>query len=277
MEYIFIAILSLAVLALGFLYLQERNKNAGSGSTATPEPSSAQPSSEPEPPTVSEPASNGSALAAEDELKLDMITREIHHRVKNNFQTVSSLLNLQTRYLSDKLAKDILWESQNRIKSMALIHQQLYQREETGSISMTDYLDELVEELTYSYNAEEKGVTIKAEVESMELHAEVAVPLGLIVHELVLNSFKYAFPESREGVILIKLWREGGQLHLIVSDDGVGLPEGMEPLKVKTSYGMRLVILFTQELKGEVRYESEKDKGTQAIFHCPVSETVPIA
>lgn len=246
MEYALIAVFALSTLLFIFLYLQEKKKS-----------------------DKIEPSSTD--LQKDAEAKVDMITREIHHRVKNNFQTVSSLLNLQTRYLQSELAKGILWESQNRIKSMALIHQQLYQREETGSINMVEYLDELVRELVFSYNADEKGIVIKADVEEMELHAEVAVPLGLIVHELVLNSFKYAFPAQRKGIIVIKLWGEGNRLNLLVSDDGVGLPEGMEPLKVKTSYGMRLVILFTQELKGEVRYESEREEGTRAIFHCPLN------
>lgn len=270
MEYIFIVVLTMADLVLVYLFVQERKKtkrnealggdsqSGGNGGDASAtEPEGIVPS--------------GQVLKAEEEAKVDMITREIHHRVKNNFQTVSSLLNLQTRYLQDELAKNTLWESQNRIKSMALIHQQLYQREETGSINMVEYLDELVKELVYSYNAEEKGIEIKADVEEMELHAEVAVPLGLIVHELVLNSFKYAFPDNRAGIITIKIWRTPGTLQMVVNDDGVGLPEGMEPLKVKTSYGMRLVILFTQELKGEVRYESEGGKGTQAIFSCPIN------
>lgn len=246
MEYALIAVFALSTLIFVYLYLQEKNKS-----------------------DKIEPVSP--ELQAEEESKVDMITREIHHRVKNNFQTVSSLLNLQTRYLQNDLAKETLWESQNRIKSMALIHQQLYQREKTGSINMVEYLDELVRELVFSYNADEKGIGIKADVEDMELHAEVAVPLGLIVHELVLNSFKYAFPEQRKGVIVIKLWSEGNRLNLLVSDDGVGLPDGMEPLKVKTSYGMRLVILFTQELKGEVKYESERNQGTRAIFNCPLN------
>lgn len=208
---------------------------------------------------------------ADTDAKLDMLTREIHHRVKNNFQTVSSLLNLQTRYLQDEFAKGVLWESQNRIQSMALIHQQLYQREETGAINMPVYLNELVEELTYSYNASEKGVAIKASVEDIELDAEVAVPLGLIIHELILNSFKYAFPEERKGTIEIRLWKTEKTLHLEVKDDGVGLPEGMKPLEVKTSYGMRLVSLFTQELKGEVSYGNEAGQGTRAVLNCPLT------
>jgi len=207
---------------------------------------------------------------AKEEAKLDMITREIHHRVKNNFQTVSSLLNLQTRYLKDEFAKGVLWESQNRIQSMALIHQQLYQREETGAINMRDYLQELVEELTYSYNASDKGITIRSSVEPMDLDAEVAVPLGLIIHELILNSFKYAFPDQREGMIEVRLWKSEGRLQLVVEDDGVGLPEGMKPLEVKTSYGMRLVTLFTQELKGEVTYENLPGNGTKAVLNCPI-------
>lgn len=266
MEYIFIAVLTMADLVLVYLFVNERKKSKR-GETGESENNNQRGDEN----QIEKDKEDRFALKEEAEAKVDMITREIHHRVKNNFQTVSSLLNLQTRYLQDELARNTLWESQNRIKSMALIHQQLYQREETGSINIVEYLDELVKELSYSYNAEDKGIEIGAEVEEMELHPEVAVPLGLIVHELVLNSIKYAFPENIKGKIMIKIWRTPGNLHMTVNDDGVGLPEGMEPLKVRTSYGMRLVILFTQELKGEVRYESEGGKGTQAIFSCPLN------
>lgn len=201
----------------------------------------------------------------------DMILREIHHRVKNNFQTVSSLLNLNTRYLEDESAKELLWEGQNRIKSMALIHQQLYQRENTQAIAMPEYIDTLLNELEFSYNAASKDIRLLSDVAQVELSPEMAIPLGLIVHELVLNAFKYAFPVGKSGAIQTTISLGSEKLYLTVRDNGVGLPEGMEdPLKVKTSYGMRLVILFTQELKGQVHYES--GDGTTAYFECPLKQ-----
>ena len=199
--------------------------------------------------------------------KADMIVREIHHRVKNNFQTVSSLLNLHTRYLKDTESKNVLWEGQNRIKSMALIHTQLYQRDETDAIAIHEYTDTLIKELTFSYNAEGKDIQFHEEVPEMMLPVEVAVPLGLILHELVLNSFKYAFPDNRPGNIWVMLEVDGDTLRLRVRDDGVGLPEGMDPLAVKTSYGMRLLVLFSMELKGKLIYE--EGEGTSVVFECP--------
>lgn len=200
--------------------------------------------------------------------KADMIVREIHHRVKNNFQTVSSLLNLHTRYLKDVESKNVLWEGQNRIKSMALIHTQLYQRDATDAVAIHVYTDTLMKELAFSYNAEGKDIRFHEEVPEMMLPVEVAVPLGLIIHELVLNSFKYAFPNDRSGNIWVSLKAEGESLKLKVKDDGVGLPEGMDPLAVKTSYGMRLLVLFSMELKGKLTYE--EGPGTSVVFECPL-------
>lgn len=206
--------------------------------------------------------------------KADMIVREIHHRVKNNFQTVSSLLNLHTRYLQDDEAKSVLWEGQNRIKSMALIHTQLYMRDETDAIAIHEYSDTLIKELAFSYNAEGKGITLHSDVPKAMLPVEVAVPLGLIIHELALNSFKYAFPDGREGNIWVHLEIRDQKLFLKVKDDGVGLPEGMDPLAVKTSYGMRLLTLFSLELKGELTYES--GAGTSVTFECPMPKAESI-
>lgn len=198
--------------------------------------------------------------------KADAVMREIHHRVKNNFQTVSSLLNLHTRYLKDEHAKSVLWEGQNRIKSMALIHTQLYQRDLVEAIDMQEYVQNLLNELAFSYNAEDREIELDSEIDAMTLSVEVAVPLGLILHELILNSFKYAFPEGRPGKITSSLKREADQLILVVEDNGVGLPTGMKPLEVKTSYGMRLLTLFALELKGKLDYES--GAGTKVRFAC---------
>jgi len=199
--------------------------------------------------------------------KADALMREIHHRVKNNFQTVSSLLSLHTRYLKDDHAKSVLWEGQNRIQSMALIHTQLYQGQHTEAIDMEPYSKQLLEELAFSYKAEDKDITLNGNIESFVLPVEKAVPLGLIIHELVLNSFKYAFPDGRKGKIDVELVRNGSKLELTVVDDGAGLPEGMDPLAVKTSYGMRLLTLFALELKGDLEYVS--GHGTTVKFVCP--------
>ena len=200
--------------------------------------------------------------------KADVVIREIHHRVKNNFQTVSSLLNLHTRYLPDQAAKEVLWEGQNRIQSMALIHTQLYQREETDAIDIKAYTGTLIRELAFSYDAEARGIQLQQEVEALSLSVEVAVPLGLIVHELILNAFKYAFPGEREGNIWLELKKDQGEIYLRVKDDGAGLPPGMDPLAVRTSYGIRLLTLFSMELKGKLNYSSEG--GTKVEFRCPI-------
>lgn len=191
---------------------------------------------------------------------------EIHHRVKNNLQVVSSLLQLQRRGLdaNDEKGQEALLESQSRVSAMGLIHNKLYQGQEVTSVHMPDYLKDLGETLIDAYRLDEQ-VEIYYDVADISLDVDTAIPLGLIINELVTNSLKYAFPKGREGTIEIALNREGDKLRLEVNDDGVGV-QAAEKRADSTSFGSNLIELLTQKLKGSLQFTKEQGHGVQILF-----------
>ncbi|WP_341225301.1 histidine kinase dimerization/phosphoacceptor domain -containing protein [uncultured Arcticibacterium sp.] len=193
-----------------------------------------------------------SAKNAENELLL----KEIHHRVKNNLELVKSLISLQSAQLEDSATKDAMIASQNRVQSMGIIHQKLYQGTNLGSIEMKDYFLNLGEGILDTFDADEK-VKIECAMETMELDVDTAVPLGLIVNELLTNAMKYAFPEKDSGEITISLERKDDKiLSLLVKDNGVGKVGGVKPKG--TGFGTQLVSLLTQQLNGIMKEENKE-------------------
>ncbi|MDT8396386.1 MAG: PAS domain S-box protein [bacterium] len=186
----------------------------------------------------------------------EILLREIHHRVKNNLQVISGLLNLQSQYIGDVGVRSVFKESQNRIKTMALIHEELYQREDLALINLAKYLRDLVENLFQSYMVKKEAVELVLDIPALEINLDTAIPCGLIVNELVSNALKHAFPDQRKGKIEVSVTRLGGTYTLTISDDGVGLPEGMDYRKVK-SMGMQLVVVLVEQLGGELTYNGE--------------------
>ncbi len=196
----------------------------------------------------------------------EVLIGEIHHRVKNNLQVVSSLLQIQRRGLEsgDDKGHEALLESQSRVSAMGLIHNKLYQGTEVTSVHMPEYLKDLGETLLDAYRLEEQ-VEIFYDVADLRLDVDKAIPLGLIINELVTNSLKYAFPEGREGTIEIALHREEGRLRLEVSDDGVG--SGAAKKRADgTSYGTNLIGLLTRKLKGSLRMLEGSGYGVEIVF-----------
>jgi two-component sensor histidine kinase/Flp pilus assembly protein TadD len=193
----------------------------------------------------------------------ELLLKEIHHRVKNNLELVKSLIALQSAKLEDSLTKDAMIASQNRVQSMGIIHQKLYQGDNLGSIEMKDYFLNLGEGILDTFNAEDK-VSIECAMENLELDVDTAVPIGLIVNELLTNALKYAFPEETKGNISISLLKPNPEtLTLKVSDNGVGKTKGAE---VKgTGFGSQLIQLLTQQLNGEMTEDSQN--GTAVLFH----------
>ncbi|MGC9347988.1 MAG: histidine kinase dimerization/phosphoacceptor domain -containing protein [Anaerolineae bacterium] len=185
----------------------------------------------------------------------DTLLQEIHHRVKNNLQVISSLLKLQSRTVQDPMTLQVLKESQNRLRSMALIHERLYQSENLARIDFAEYLQSLTRYLVRSYRSTSGPVALGFQMESVPLSIERAVPCGLIVNELVSNALKYAFPDGRPGKVEVGLSRANGHVRLSVRDDGVGLPEDLDIDKLE-SLGLQLVHMLTGQLGGEIQIDT---------------------
>ena len=158
----------------------------------------------------------------------DLLMKEIYHRVKNNLMVISSLLNLQSSYIKDKNTQEIFKESQNRAKSMALIHEKLYKSGDLKHIDFAEYIENLSNDLYYAYTKDKQKVKLLLDVDELTLDVETSIPLGLILNELLTNSLKHAFPEGREGKIIVEMHREhNGRFKLSVSDNGIGFPENL--------------------------------------------------
>lgn len=196
-------------------------------------------------------ASNASLTALLGEK--DVLLKEIHHRVKNNLQTISSLLNLQAGNIKDAEARQLFMDTRFRVRSMALIHEKLYQSHDLARIDFADYLKTLTSGLAGSFSGVAASVRISVEVEDIMLAVDSAVPCGLIVNELVTNCFKYAFAGGRSGEISVRMARaEGARFRLSVADDGVGFPKGVN-FRETESLGMQLVTTLTDQLDGDVQ------------------------
>jgi len=194
----------------------------------------------------------------------EVLLKEIHHRVKNNLQVISSLLNLQARYLPDPNARAIFLVCQDRVQSIALVHEKLYQSADLSHIDFGEYADALLENLFHTYNANERGVQRVISVGHRKITIDLAIPCGLIVNELVTNSLKHAFPNGRAGVISVLL-RElpNGFLELTVGDDGSGMPAGFATRKDQT-LGLDLVFTFAEQIEAVTRID--ESRGTSFRF-----------
>jgi PAS domain S-box-containing protein len=195
----------------------------------------------------------------------EVLLKEIHHRVKNNMQVITSLLSLQAKTISDKKALTVFEDSQNRVKSMALIHETLYQSKDLSRINFAEYLQKLVAHVSRSYRLRPNAVKINLHVNDVALPIDTAVPCGLIINELASNALKYAFPADTRGEVNITFGRTDDQYTLCVSDTGVGLPPDFEPEQGK-SLGMKLVRMLTSQLSGEMEYRNGVGTTFQITF-----------
>ena len=194
----------------------------------------------------------------------EVLLQEIHHRVKNNLQVVSSLLNLQSRGIDDEETRQKFKESQNRVQSMALIHEQLYQSDNLSEIDFPKYIRQLAAHLFRSYQVSASRIDLETDIEDIPLGINVAVPCGLVINELLSNALKYAFPEGKGGRVKIRLFeRENGYVSLSVADDGVGIPPEIGFWNAKT-LGLRLVRTLVHQLEGGV--EIERSGGTEIVI-----------
>ncbi len=181
----------------------------------------------------------------------ELLLKEIHHRVKNNIQVIASLLNMQARTVADNGTREVLREAQNRVKSIALVHEKLYQSRSLDHIDYFDYLKKISRHLYESYGVSAKTVTVNIHAENISLHIDKAVPCSLIINELLSNAFKHAFPDGRKGDIWITIRKDGESLVLLYHDNGIGLPENLSPERAE-SLGMRLLHGLTRQLHGTI-------------------------
>ena len=194
----------------------------------------------------------------------ELLLKEIHHRVKNNLQVISSLLNMQARSIQDTEVRSAISESQSRVQSMSLIHQKLYRGKNLAAIEMKGYLQSLADNLVDAY-VEEEEVEVKVDMQPLELDVDYAIPLGLIVNELITNSLKYAFSRRKKGEIEIKMQQNQDEIILDIGDNGVG--RKTTTLKEKGSgFGSELVELLTMQLKGNLALSTDDGYHTRLSF-----------
>ena len=202
----------------------------------------------------------------------DTLLSEIHHRVKNNLQVISSLLGLESNRISDTRVIGMLQTVQDRIRSMAFIHQTLYRAKDFTDVDFKAFLQSFVPTLVQSYSIYPDRISVVFEVADVKLPINAAIPCGLIVNELVSNALKHGFPMGRSGTIRISFMRDGArQAVLSVSDDGVGIPEDFDPQHLK-SLGIQLVYLLAGQLGGEARLERSGSTRFVVRFHLDFPE-----
>jgi PAS domain S-box-containing protein len=192
-----------------------------------------------------------------------VLLREIHHRVKNNLQIIISLINLQMRQIDDKQLKQIMAETHNRVRAMSFVHEKLYQSENLSQIDLSDYARFLASQLFAFYGIDSRRIRLDIDIGNIMVDINTAIPLGLIINELVSNALKHAFPSDREGTITISSRYEDKVLTLVVSDDGIGLRPDLD-WKNPESLGLRLVNSLVDQLDGTI--ELGKEKGTSFII-----------
>jgi two-component sensor histidine kinase len=196
----------------------------------------------------------------------ETLLKEIHHRVKNNLQTISSLLYLQSYNVEDPTAKNTINVSQQRVESMALIHKNLYQRDNLAAIELKGYFSKLIENLISAYDSH-NIIQATIEMEAYEIDVDTAIPLGLIVNEVITNALKYAFPDKKAGEIRIEFHKTQNMNHLRISDNGKG-----KPMDVKENFGTKLINLLTRQIDGTIRTGNDSGYWVEIVFESSVKD-----
>ncbi|WP_169786441.1 tetratricopeptide repeat protein [Pseudalgibacter alginicilyticus] len=201
----------------------------------------------------------------------NILLKEIHHRVKNNLQVISSLLSLQQRQISDVKASQAIQEGRDRVKAMALIHQNLYQDTDLIGVEINDYVNKLAKSLIKNYQVDETRIELKLGIDTIKLDVDTIIPLGLVINELISNALKYAFTDQTSGVIDISLKIKNNLLILSVTDNGKGLPKDFNIDQI-SSLGFRLIKAFSEKLKAKLDLNSSK-RGTEIVLAMPNIKT----
>ncbi len=184
----------------------------------------------------------------------EVLLKEIHHRVKNNLQVISSLINMQIRNLTDAPARHALMECQTRIQAIALIHEKLYQSADYARISFSEYVENLMHDIFHALGVSSNTIALELDIEKLLLPIDKAIPSALIINELVTNSLKHAFPEGRRGVIGVSMKTDQGGVTITVRDTGVGIPKDIN-IETSPTLGLQLVSTLVEQLKAEIKIE----------------------
>jgi two-component system, sensor histidine kinase PdtaS len=184
--------------------------------------------------------------------RAELLMQELHHRVKNNLQTVSSIMRLQARGISDPSVALVIAESRSRLETISMIHQQLYREDEVQTINFKHFIGDLVEKLQFTYNLNDKPLDIQIDIENPQLDVDKALPLGLILNELLTNSFKYAYPSVAAPKLIVKLDKH--RFHY--ADNGNGSAANVECVNNR-SFGLQLIHSLSQQLRGKCRFFNE--------------------
>ncbi len=196
----------------------------------------------------------------------EVLLKEVHHRVKNNMQVISSILNLQSSYITDESALDMLRESQDRIKSMSFVHESLYQSKTLSEVNFAEYIQNITRNLYHSYGRPQGGIDLQFELENIYLNLDTSIPCGLIINEIVSNSLKYAFHERETGLIKIEFSKvSDDKLKLIVSDNGIGLPKDFD-VENAESLGLQLVTTLVTQISGELEIDVSSGTKFNIVF-----------
>lgn len=188
-----------------------------------------------------------------------VLLREVHHRVKNNFQIIISLFNLQSRYITDEKTRQLFNESQNRIRAMSIVHEKLHRSTDIARLDLDNYITFLGNSLFTFYSMNKKGIILTTDIQDVNVTIDTAIPIGLIINELISNSIKHAFPHSRNGEISIAIHRETAHLTITYKDNGVGIPLDFDWRNAE-SLGLRLVVLLVEQMDGTI--ELDRTNGT---------------
>ena len=196
----------------------------------------------------------------------DTLLREIHHRVKNNLQVIGSLLRLQSNYTDDENVLQAINEGQSRVRSMAIIHQKLYQKENLTGVGTKEYLEQLIKELFATYKVDLNKIHLELDIDNIDLDVDTVIPIGLVANELISNALKYAFTNKEQGKLKVSLKEVKKQLVLKVEDDGVGI-SNLNVVEQPTSFGWNLINIFKDKLDGNIEVDTSEGTSIKIAFN----------
>lgn len=197
--------------------------------------------------------------------EMEVLNREIHHRVKNNLQVISSLLDIQSQTLQDEEAAEVIRESRQRVQSMAFIHQNLYQSDSVQEVEINNYINNLAGHLFQTYNIRNDRIRFHTDIDKLSLHTDTVIPIGMILNELISNSLKYAFRNLEEGEIRVAMKQKENELYLQVKDNGHGLPPGFDMAKLQ-SFGFKVIRAFAQKLKARLHVDGSHGTNVELVI-----------